>query len=271
MVQAINCGQLAGGTLTINPAVFTNQGTVAVSNGETLNVNASGSIGGFTVSGSGSRLTFNGSGYVIGQPLTIGAGTTLTLNGVWTNASTITATGATLNLGDGSNGWTNTGTIHATDSTVNLGGAWTLAGLGTFNRTGGTVNLTGTLDNTGGTLALDAATGSWNLLGGTIKGGTITMSGGAQLVATGNGGTLDGVTLASDLDLASTNGAFVYILNGLTLDNATVWLGNAAGTTYGGCISTTRARSGAPARWCWARAAATSCEPTTRPITTREP
>ena len=78
VVQAINCGQLAGGTLTINPGVFTNQGTVAVSNGETLNVNASGSIGGFTVSGSGSRLTFNGTGYAIGQPLTIGAGTTLT-------------------------------------------------------------------------------------------------------------------------------------------------------------------------------------------------
>ena len=154
---------------------------------------------------------------------------------MWTNASTITATGATLNLGDGSNGWTNTGTIHATDSTVNLGGAWTLAGLGTFNRTGGTVNLTGTLDNTGGTLALDAATGSWNLLGGTIKGGTITMSGGAQLVATGSGGTLDGVTLNGDLDLTAQY-ASLTVTNGLVL-NGTATIGVTAATGETKCCS----------------------------------
>ena len=28
VVQAINCGQLAGGTITINPSTFTNQGTL---------------------------------------------------------------------------------------------------------------------------------------------------------------------------------------------------------------------------------------------------
>jgi len=29
IVQAVNCGELAGGTITINPAAFTNQGTIA--------------------------------------------------------------------------------------------------------------------------------------------------------------------------------------------------------------------------------------------------
>ena len=40
-----------------------------------------------------------------------------------------------------------------------------------FTRTGGAVNLTGTLLNTGATLALTAATGSWAVVGGTIDGG----------------------------------------------------------------------------------------------------
>ena len=95
------------------------------------------------------------------------------------------------------------------------------------------MNLIGTLDNTGTTLALDATTGSWNLLGGTINGGTLSESGGSELVFTSSGGTLDGVTADSDLDLASNNDAYAYVKNGLTLNNATVLLGNAAGTTYG--------------------------------------
>ena len=52
--------------------------------------------------------------------------------------------------------------MGATDSTVNLGGNFTQAALGTFNRTGGTVNLAGTL--TGG-LTLDVGTGSWTVGG----------------------------------------------------------------------------------------------------------
>ena len=53
------------------------------------------------------------------------------------------------------------------------------------------------------------------------------------VVFTASGGTLDGVTANGDLDLATNNAANVHIVNGLTLDNATVRLGNAAGTTYG--------------------------------------
>ena len=67
-------------------------------------------------------------------------GGTLFVNGTWTNSSTIVATDSTLSL---SGTWNNTGTISATNSTTNLGGSFTLANLGTFNRTTGTVNLTG--------------------------------------------------------------------------------------------------------------------------------
>ena len=94
------------------------------------------------------------------------------------------------------------------------------------------MNLVGTLDNTGTTLVLNAVP-SWNLVGGTIEGGTLSESGGAELVFTSSGGTLDGVTTDSNLDLASNSNAHAYVLDGLTLNNATVYLGNASGTTSG--------------------------------------
>ena len=52
------------------------------------------------------------------------------------------------------------------------------------------LNSGGTVDNTGNTLTLDAATGSWLLNGGTLRGGTLALSGGPQLVFTSSGGTL---------------------------------------------------------------------------------
>ena len=110
---------------------------------------------------------------------------------------------------------------------MNLGGAFTWAALGTFTRSGGTVNLTGTLDNRGRTLALDATTGSWQLAGGTLQGGNYVSSGGAELVFTSSGGTLDGVTANADLNLAS---GYAYVTNGLVL-NATARLGDNAWNT----------------------------------------
>ena len=89
-------------------------------------------------------------------------------------------------------GWSNTGSFTINAATLDIGsingggpGSVTTAGLGifapapasSFSRTGGTVNLTGTLDNTGSTLPLDSRTGAWNVVGGTIIGGTITTSG----------------------------------------------------------------------------------------------
>lgn len=127
--------------------------------------------------------------------------------------------------------WGNNGTIATVNSTINLGGSFTPAAIGIFNRGGGTVNLTGTLDTTGTTLLLNAATGSWNLKGGTLKGGTLTESDGTLLVI--SSGTLDGVIVNGDLDLSQYSyGASVTIKNNLVL-NGTAYLGNADGTTYG--------------------------------------
>ena len=143
---------------------------------------------------------------------------------------------------------------------MNLGGSFTAADLVGFQRTGGIVNLTGTLDDTGAGLSLDATTGSWNLVGGTLKNGTYTASGGAELVFTPSGGTLDGVTANSDLDLASNIAAIVSatVKDGLTLGNgATIRLGNAAGSTSGYFPSAVHRRWAALAPCSSARAPAT--------------
>ena len=97
------------------------------------------------------------------------------------------------------------------------------------------VDIDGTLNNTGTTLSLSAMMGSWTLDGGTITGGTITASGGQQLNSAS--GTLDGVTLASNLMVSP--GSNLSIVNGLTLNGATVTLSGGAGGWYPGSASLT--------------------------------
>jgi hypothetical protein len=129
--------------------------------------------------------------------------------------------------------WTNSGTLSiAPGATVNLGDYFTTDELENhFQQLGvnldldnHTVNLIGTIDNsaadnpiTGGTLALNHSTGPLYLSGGVIDQGTITTRGSDDLVATGSGGTLSGVTLDGTLDMSGTN-AVVTVINGLTLD-----------------------------------------------------
>jgi hypothetical protein len=121
--------------------------------------------------------------------------------------------------------WNNTLTLHAENSTVNLGGTFTLATLGTFTRSGGTVNLTGTLDDTGTSLALDTTTGSWQLNGGTIRNGAVTATAGSALIIpVGSSATLAGVVLSTDVVVQ--NLATLTIVNGLTL-NAVLTLASA--------------------------------------------
>jgi len=151
----------------------------------------------------------------------------------WTNEGTISASnggslrmGPTLSnkgtisiAGGGTLGlegaWQNEGVITMLDSTVTLGGAFSLASLGDFQRSGGSVRITGTFDNAAG-LLLDAATGSWELVGGTIVGGSIATSDGAALVPTGSNGVLDTVTLDSPVVVPS--GTAFRVRNGITLN-----------------------------------------------------
>jgi hypothetical protein len=45
VVEAINCGQLSGGTITIGPNSFSNEGTLQASDGGTLEIRSSVAIG----------------------------------------------------------------------------------------------------------------------------------------------------------------------------------------------------------------------------------
>ena len=96
---------------------------------------------------------------------------------------------------------------------------------------GGNLLLAGGMLEIDGTLQV-ATGGTFTLQGGTLSNATVLA--GTTVVATPQGGTLDGVTADGDLDLATNYGAYVFLVNGLTLNNAAVWLGNAVGTTYGG-------------------------------------
>jgi pimeloyl-ACP methyl ester carboxylesterase len=137
----------------------------------------------------------------------------------------------------GGSNWVNAGMITAAGATVNLGGSFAVASLGNFSATGGTVNLTGTLNNTGTTLALAPALGNWYLHGGTISGGTVASTGGSNLTLTDSGGTLaGGVTFAAGTTLDGTqnvNGSedYGYVTGGLTV-NGTANLGASNGSTY---------------------------------------
>ena len=156
------------GSLDIISGSLTNQGTIDSDGGGTL-----------AIAGNPGTSWTNASGGILQAE-----GGTLALGGPWSNAGQIVVNNSTLNLGNFADAWSDQGTITATSRTVNLGGSFTLVALGIFPRSGGTVNLTGTLDNTGTTLVLDATTGSWNLATGTLKGGTLATLDGTALTST---------------------------------------------------------------------------------------
>ena len=238
-----NGSQTLGGTGTV---VFNNasyQGLIANSNNMTLTIGA-----GITIHGGNSNNSTS-SGSVIGYSSWVGGGSNTSIvnlgtisadtsgmfiivnpNANLTNQGTLsTSNGGTLDV---YGTWSNAGGITVNGGTLNLGGTFTTAGIGTVQRTGGTVNLTGTLTNTASTLTLNAGSGSWDLAGGTINGGTVAASGGSELVLTSSSGTLSGVTVNGPLDLTAS-GAYAYVTNGLTLDG-TATLGYQARLYFNG-------------------------------------
>ncbi|MCX5659959.1 MAG: hypothetical protein NTW19_09595 [Planctomycetota bacterium] len=230
----INYNNTAPATATLGPNVV-----VHGKNGQINNNYAGGNIvnqGQINADVSGGQISFSGATFTNNGSISAAAGTTVSLTNLWTNAATgtITASGATLALGYSFNLWSNPGSITASNSTVNITGTYSsdvfLAGH--FTRTGGTVNVSGALNNAGKTIALNAALGSWNLVGVTITGGTIDASAGSMLVATATDATFDGLTLNGDLDIASISQAAVDIKNTVTV-NGKISVGNLAGTTRG--------------------------------------
>lgn len=123
----------------------------------------------------------------------------------------------------------NSGFVGSPAGTLALAG--TLPALGTFQTGDGPLLLSGVLTNTEQVLALNGATNTLTLQGGTVLGGTIAPTNGAAFII--QSGTLNGVTVDGVLDVGkSFNGALVMVTNGLTL-NATALVGNSVNNSYG--------------------------------------
>ena len=232
-------GQSSGTNLTIGPSIV-----IHGQNG-VIGTNIS-QLGGFTnatftnqgtidADVSGGTIHLNGLNWSNTGTIEAATGSTLSLEGIWTNNGVIaSAANAVLDLGVTNGAWTNGGSITAAaNSTVNLGGTTSTASLGNFSSNGATVNVVGTLTNTGDTLTLTDTTGAWHLMGGTIDGGILATTGSNALTATTSGGTLaDDVTLNGDLDLTQVNNVRVSVTGGLTLDSGTLLqIGNNAGNS----------------------------------------
>ena len=140
----------------------------------------------------------------------------------WTNTASgvVRSNGGTINL---AGNWTNNGTLNVASGTLNLGGNFATSGLGNLVGTGGATRLTGTLTNAGSTLTLNNTTGNIDIVG-TVTGGTLATASGSTSKYLSTSGTLDGVTLAGNLQV-NPNGNMT-IRNGLTLSNGKVYLGD---------------------------------------------
>ncbi len=227
---------LLAGNSPANQLTTTNQSTLTVAAGITIR-GTTGTLG-YVAGADDSRYpSFNLQGTVAADT----PGGTITIHAAdWTSSGNLQALGGTLNL---QGTWTNSGRITAAaNGLLNLGEpgqAFSLANSTVLDTVGGSVNVTGILNNTGKTLTLNAnTTGSWRLAAasgvpsGQILGGTVLSVGGARLIGTPGGGSLSGVVLGADLDLGTFDGAQVTVLNGLSF-NGTISLGNAAGSTHG--------------------------------------
>jgi filamentous hemagglutinin len=212
---------VAPGILWHNPAALelvVNQGTVVLDGGQGRQ-----------------RSYCAASGFTNQAVVSVSGGVTLQTQGSVYNAAggTITVNGATLALGRAGAGapsdtWHNDGTINLTNSTVILGGTFAMSDLGHLTYDASShVSIGGILNNAGHTLALNAATGSWLLDGGSVVGGTVTARDGAQLVV--ENGTLDGVTLdtgPAGVVMTSTSPLLgiehdLTLVNGATINSGT--------------------------------------------------
>ncbi len=181
--------------------------------GNQINTASSGGDSGTLTIGSG--ITIHGETGWIGYD---GGGTETPL----VNQGTIAADGGgTISIYGAD--WSNSGTLEAENSSTLLPyGSWTDTGSLVVN-SGSVFELLGTISLGSG--ASFSGTGGFTLVGGTIDGGTIDLTGGATLVGTSSGGTLSGVTIDGEFDLNSSSSVPVAnISGGLTL-NGTIYLG----------------------------------------------
>lgn len=170
----LTSGQFVSGT-----GIIQNQGTIQTTGSGALTISPTTfrNLSGGIVQAPGGTMQINNGGIInqAGGSFNANGGTFILLGAIWVNQGTITLSSGTLQLG----------------------GTFTTAGIGTLTRTGGIVQIIGAMDNSSATLALNAATGSYQLTqNGSITGGSITSSDGKQLqLASGNNNLLNNVAI----------------------------------------------------------------------------
>jgi hypothetical protein len=181
-------------------------------------------------SGVSGTVTF-GASAVVRLAAGAGAGLSIADSSVATliNNGLITAEAPGQTLTIGITHLTNNGTIQAlAGSSVSLADTFTNTGL--LIGVTGQLNITGTLNNVGATQTLNATTGSWRLVTGTISGGTINQLDGQVLTTTTSGGTLASVQLNGDLVMNTTSanvlitGSTRFAAARLQANNATLYI-----------------------------------------------
>lgn len=216
IVATGNATVMIGPSSSSGPVVFTNTGTLLIDTGAILTV--------------GTQLVFN--------PITVNNSGTIEVAG----GSSMTFGTATAVVAPQLN---NTGVIKATGSglIVILAPA-TTAQLGDLRAAGGIVRLQSTVDNTAAVLTQNATSGSWEVSGGKIIGGTLSFAPGASLVFDGNiANTLDGVTVQGSWALARA-GARLQILNGLILSGTLTLSGSDAAISFNGGLQSVAGTGG---------------------------
>ncbi len=198
-------------------AAVTNSGVIQ-SNGGAVTI-----LGTIDNSGSidniGGTLTLDGAtinGGTVGGSGTIRTTGNNALNGVLNNTTvTVDGTAGTTTFAAGTNSAsgileavTNNNHILSVDGSVDP-----VFNQGLIRSNGGAVVLTGTIDNTGGTIA-NIGTGALRLEGATVSNGSIAIDAGSTLQARYGDSQLNGVTLAQNGSFTINGGTALQFLNG---------------------------------------------------------
>ncbi|MEA2708610.1 MAG: hypothetical protein QOF78_1211 [Phycisphaerales bacterium] len=229
-------GTVRGGTITATASnrFVTSRNSLLLDN---VSLNAPTTVKGVVRVGSGQTLTGNADILLdataatvgtLGGTLTIASGISLhgrgTIGGApsglapLVNNANITADIANSALTVFGDGITNHGTFTVTNNAIlGFGGSFQVASLGTLVSSGGTLRISGNLDNTGQTL-VNGSPHTWRLgSGGKITGGAVeTLPGKNLMIESGAPPTLNGVQLDGTAQFAATTNTSLYIDNGIT-------------------------------------------------------
>jgi hypothetical protein len=210
-ITLINNGTLrsnvAGRSVTLGSQVvaFTNNGTLSNANASGFSINAA------TTWTNNAPVSLTGGTHTFGN-----------LN----NTSTLAYTDANVSA-NGTVNNTGSGSLAVNNTTITFSGPLTPAVLTSLIRTGGTVNIATTLDLGGSSQTLNAATGDWRLNGGTIRNGTLNLSGGSLLFDGSCSNRLANLTINGQIALSgSTTSRFIW--NSVTLNGGVTQTGSAA-------------------------------------------